>query len=118
MQQTRLLDYFSRRGETRVEREIAVQSNARGIEPTSDASICTPGRRSKRRLAACKVWKDLYVITYNTGSLSELRTHQIVSELEKKQVSVAFLQGTRNSFTGERLIGNYKLFYEDQEPVM
>ena len=49
---------------------------------------------------------------FNTGSLSELRTHQIVRELDQKQVSVAMLQGTRNSFVGERLIGNYKLFYE------
>ena len=92
-------------------KDPAFTGDVRGLSTTSDPR-CTPGGRSKRRQSALKIWKHLHTITYNTGSLSELRTHQIIREFEQKQVSIALIQGTRNPFTGERLIGNYKLFYE------
>ena len=92
-------------------KDSAITGNERG-HTSSGASSCTPGRGSKRRQAACKVWKQLHIISYNTGSLSELRTHQIIREFEQEHVSGAIILGTRNPFSGERVVGNFRLYYE------
>ncbi len=111
MTQSKISDFFGQRGETQAFKDLVTPGDRRGTD-NSGVKHCTPGGNSKRRLAARKLWDNLQVITYNCGSLSELRTHQIMREFQKKGVSVALIQGIRNPFSGERIVGDYKLFYE------
>ena len=111
MTQSKISSYFSKRGETTASIDQASTGDKRG-KKTSEPSLCTPIGKSKRRQQAVEIWQDFKVITYNSGSLSELRAHQIIREFEQEHVSVAIILGTRNPFSGERVVGNFRLYYE------
>ena len=111
MTQSKISDFFGRVGATFVRRDVAVTGEGRGTEHLS-ATTCTPGGNGKKRQLAKQTWSNLIVATYNTGSPSEIRTHQIMRELGNRHVSVALIHGIRNPFSGDRCIGDYRLFYE------
>ncbi len=111
MTQSKISDFFGRVGETSVRRDVVVTGEGRGTDHLS-ATTCTPGGNGKKRQLVKQTWSNLIVATYNTGSLSEIRTHQVMRELGNKRVSVALIQGIRNPFSGDRYIGDYRLFYE------
>ena len=111
MTQSKISDFFGRVGETSVTIDAVVSGEGRGTDNLG-AMTCTPGGNGKKRQLEKQNWSNFIVATYNTGSLSELRTHQIVRELGNKRVSVALIQGMRNPVSGDRIINEYRLFYE------
>ena len=111
MTQSKISDFFGRVGETTASKGTAVTSDRRGTD-NSGATTCTPGGNGKRRRLVRQLWDNVLVATYNTGSLSEIRTHQLMRELNNKGVSIALIQGIRNPFNGDRIVGEYRLYYE------
>ena len=111
MTQSKISDFFGRVGETSVRRDVVVTGEGRGTDNLS-ATTCTPGGNGKKRQLVKQHWSNLIVATYSTGSLSKIRTHQVMRELDNKRVSVALIQGIRNPFSGDRNIGDYRLLYE------
>ena len=110
MTQSKISSFFSKRREASANMDLDVTGDRRGNE-TSSPSLCTPEGKGTRRQAALKLWNSFTVVTFNCGSLSELRTHQIIRELEQHKISAATILGTRNSFAGDRTIGNYRFYY-------
>jgi hypothetical protein len=111
MTQFKINDVFGRLGETTASKGSAATGDRRGTD-NSGATTCTSNGNGKRRRLVRQLWDNVQIATYNTGSLSEIRTHQIMREMDNKGVSIALIQGIRNPFNGDRIVGEYKLYYE------
>ena len=110
MVQLDLKKIFTAQRETSVLPETEVNTGTGdGQAPTS---VNPPAGTSISLREAKKPWTGVAFCTYNCENLSENRLMQITRELEKCNIQILCLQGTRNKFTGDRHLNGYKVFYE------
>ena len=112
--QTKLDRFFAHRGESTA--SIGEVTGAHGRGKPQPRTGSTPGENDvshrKHRRVHASLWQNLSVCTFNVGSLSEIRTHQIINQIDKIRIDICMFQGIRNQFSGDRNIGEYKLYYE------
>ena len=100
MVQLDLKKIFTAQRETSVLSETVI--NAGTGDGQAPASVNPPVGTSKSLREAKKPWTGVTFCTYNCENLSETRLMQITRELEKCNIQILCLQGTRNKYTGDR----------------
>ena len=70
-----------RQGETKVLPEKVVDCVQRGVEYSCTGG-CISGRDKRKINAVRNLWKWCKLVTYNTGSLSNIRLDQIIQEFK------------------------------------
>ena len=110
MVQLDLKKLFTAQRETSVLSETVI--NAGTGDGQAPTLVNPPVGTPKSLREAKKLWTGVTFCTYNCESLSEVRLIQITRELEKSNIHILCLQGTRNKYTGDRHVNGYKIVYE------
>ena len=69
------------------------------------------GGVNKRHNEARKMWSGINICTYNAETFGTDRARTIGREMEKKNMAVMLVQGTKCKYDGDARVGEYTIFY-------